>query len=239
MSFSYPQRQHELKKLIQKLGLAPTAPIDWNLLDLALIHRSFSAAKNYEQLEFVGDAVVRLAAAEFLLENYPDATVGEYGSIRSVLVSDRILARLARSYGFERYLLVSASAAGDKAGEDSRLADTFEAVLGALYLSTHNLDLIRPWLDGHFQELSVEIRRDPAHFNYKEALQELTQSLYKALPEYRVQEVKKIHGDEERFRAEVWFQGEQLGEGNGISKKAAQQAAAQIAFRLLQQKLEH
>jgi len=110
------------------------------------------------------------------------------------------------------------------------MADAFEALLGALYLSTHTLELIRPWLDPHLQRLAVEIREDPAHQNYKDALQEWTQAHYKLLPEYRLTETSLMHNDEHRFTAEVWLQGQRLGEGKGRSKKAAQQAAAKQAF---------
>src|SRR6478672_4446844 len=135
----YPGRQKQLETLIQKLGLPKNASIKWHLLDLALTHASASAKANYEQLEFVGDAVVRLAASELLFETYPDCAVGEFAAIRSMLVSDRCLARIAQYYGLERYLLVSGSALGDKAGEESRLAEALEAVVAALYLSTHTL----------------------------------------------------------------------------------------------------
>jgi ribonuclease-3 len=171
-----------------------------------------------------------MAASEFLWEVYPDCSVGEFSAIRKVLVSDRTLARIADSYGLDRYLLISESAAGDKAGLTSRLADAFEAVLGALYLSTHTLELVRPWLDSHFKQLASEIRTDPAYQNYKDALQEWTQGHYQILPEYRVQETRRIHGDPERFTAEVWLQGRRLGQGKGHSKKAAEQAAAREAF---------
>jgi ribonuclease-3 len=108
------------------LGLPEQVSVKWALLDLALTHPSISAEANYEQLEFVGDAVVRLATSQLLYETYPDALVGEFAAIRSVLVSDRILAQLAQNYGLERYLLVSSSAASDKAGETSRLADALK-----------------------------------------------------------------------------------------------------------------
>lgn len=210
--------------------LPEEAPIKWDLLDLALTHRTVSTEANYEQLEFVGDAVVRLVAAEFLLETYPDCPVGEFAAIRSILVSDRILAQLADHYELSRYLLVSERAAADKAGEVSRKADAFEAVLGALYLSTHSLELIRPWLDPHLRQLASEIRSDPARQNYKDALQEWTQARYQILPEYRVKDTRRFHGDPERFTAEVWLQGQRLGQGKGPSKKTAEQAAAKDAF---------
>lgn len=225
-----PRRHKQLQKFVQKLGLPEQAPVRWELLDLALTHPSISTQANYEQLEFVGDAVVRIAASELLFEIYPDAAVGDFAAIRSVLVSDRILAQLALVYGLERYLLVSSSAASDKAGEPSRLADAFEAVLGALYLSTHTLELVRPWLDPHLQRLAAEIALDPARQNYKDALQEWTQAHYKLLPEYRLKETSIAHNDAHRFTAEVWLQDRQLGEGTGRSKKAAEQAAAKQAF---------
>ena len=230
MTLKDPRRQKQLQQFVQKLGLPENVPVQWALLDLALTHPSISAQANYEQLEFVGDAVVRIATSELLFETYPNALVGEFAAIRSVLVSDRILAQLAHSYGLERYLLVSSSAASDKAGETSRLADAFEAVLGALYLSTHTLELVRPWLDPPLRQLAAEIRQDPARQNYKDALQEWSQAHYKVLPEYRLQETSLVHGDANRFTAEVWLQGRRLGAGTGRTKKAAEQAAAKQAF---------
>jgi ribonuclease-3 len=239
MTLAYPRRQRQLESLVRKLGLAVEAPIKWQLLDLALTHPTVSESANYEHLEFVGDAVVRLVAAIVLWENYPNCPVGDFAAIRSVLVSDRILAQLARSYGFELYLLVAGSATADKAGQQSRLADAFEAVLGALYLSTNNLDLIRPWLDSHFKELAAEIRLDPARLNYKAALQEWTQAQFKVLPEYRVVEISQPHNNQERFIAQVWLHGQKLGEGKGRSIKAAEQAAAKVAFLTLSTQENH
>ncbi|MBD2039361.1 ribonuclease III [Microcoleus sp. FACHB-672] len=235
MTLTHPHRQKQLQKLLQKLGLSENSPVQWQLLDLALTHPTISPAANYEQLEFVGDAVVRLAAAELLLETYPDCQVGEFAAIRSVLVSDRALAKIADSYGWDRYLLVANSAAADTAGLESRLADSLEAVLAALYLSTHTLELVRPWLDSHFKQLATEIRTDPARQNYKAALQEWTQAHYKALPVYRVKETTQVHDDAQRFTAEVLLEGRRLGQGKGRSIKAAQQAAAQEAFLSLHQ----
>jgi len=230
MSLVYPRRQRQLESLVQKLGLSPEVPIKWQLLDLALTHPTVSDLANYEQLEFVGDAVVRLVAAIVLWEHYPDFPVGDFAAIRSVLVSDRILAQLAKEYALELYLLVAGSATGDQVGQESRLADAFEAVLGALYLSTHNLELIRPWLDPHFQQLATEIRLDPARLNYKAALQEWTQGQFKILPEYRVVEINQPPLAQERFLAQVWLHGKMLGQGKGRSIKAAEQSAAKVAF---------
>ena len=246
--FADPRRKKQLQKLVQKLGLLPTDPVDWSLMDLALTHPSMSLTHNYEQLEFVGDSVVRLVTAELLLEDYPQEKVGEFAAVRSILVSDRVLAQLAESYGIEPYLIIGTNATGNVTGRQSWLADAFEAVLGALYLSTHNMDLIRPWLDPALKAKAVEVMNDPARYNYKDALQEWTQGKYKTLPEYKVAEnhelistsKKNSHGlisrsdralrHERRFMAEVWFQGNLLGKGYGRSKKASEQAAAKSAF---------
>lgn len=242
--FKDPRRQKQLQSLVQKLGLSPAAIVDWSLLDLALTHPSMSRTQNYEQLEFVGDSVVRLITAELLLEVYPQEPVGEFAAVRSILVSDRVLAQLAESYGIEPYLLIGTNATGNPTGRQSWLADAFEAVLGALYLSTHNMSLIRPWLDQALKTKAVEVMNDPARFNYKDALQEWTQGKHKILPEYKVTESKHLDIDlklvnnksawhDQRFIAEVWFQGSLLGKGYGRSKKAAEQAAAKEAFLAL------
>ena len=241
--FKDPRRQKQLQKFIQKLGLSPTVPIDWSLLDLALTHPSISNTANYEQLEFVGDSVVRLISAELLLETYPQESVGEFAAIRSILVSDRTLAQLAEYYGLEPYLLIGSNATGNPTGRQSWLADAFEAVLGALYLSTHNMDLIRPWLDETLKSRALEVLNDPARFNYKDALQEWTQRKYKILPEYRVAENKEFKlgknnnekiQHERRFLAEAWLKEELLGRGYGRSKKASEQDAAKNAFSIVQ-----
>ena len=226
----YPRRQHELQRLLLKLGLPEKVPVKWSLLDLALTHPTFSLASNYQQLEFIGDAVVRMAASELLLEIYPDSPVGEFSAIRKVLVSDRLLAQLADLYGLEQYLLTDKGTANDPMGRQSRLADAFEAVLGALYLSTHTLELIRPWLDSHFKRLAAEIRQDPARQDYKSAFQEWTQAAHKILPEYRTTEIEDSPENHFLFAAEVWLLGKCYGKGKGRSRKAAEQAAARAAL---------
>lgn len=225
-----PRRHKQLQKLVSKLGIDHGKKINWLLMDLALTHPSLSKDKNYDQLEFVGDAVVRLVASEVLLAKYPHAPVGEFAAIRSAMVSDQVLAEFSQTYGLDRYLLVSPSAAGDKMGQQSRLADAFEAILGALYLSTRNMNLVRPWLEVILQAKAAEIRADPAFYNYKDALQEWTQGNYKLLPKYRVQETVNYKDNNQRFTAEVWLQERHLGTGKGRSKKAAEQAAAKEAF---------
>jgi ribonuclease-3 len=142
------------------------------------------------------------------------------------MVSDRALAEFAERYALDSYLLLAPSAASDEKGRSKRLADAFEAVLGALYLSSHTLELVRPWLDALLLEKAREILQDPARQNYKDALQEWTQARYRQLPEYRVRQQEVGAGEDKIFMAEVWFNGQQLGSGSGSTKKAAEQAAA-------------
>jgi ribonuclease-3 len=230
MTLIYPRRQQQLQRLVRRLGLSDTAAINWQLLDQAMTHPTVSPTFNNDRLEFVGDAVVRMATSELLWELYPECSVGEFTAIRSILVSDRSLARLATTYDLAAELLVSGSAVTDQVGETSRLAQAFEALLGALYLSTHTLELIRPWLDPQLQKLAADIRNDPACQNYKAALQEWTQAHYKVLPEYCVQETGTAEDQAQRFTAEVWLQGELLATGKGRSIKTAEQDAARQAF---------
>jgi len=131
--------------------------------------------------------------------------------------------------------VIADSALKDPSGQESRLADSFEALLAALYLSTHTLKLIHPWLDPHLRQLVTEVRQDPARQNYKAALQEWSQAHYKTLPAYRVHESTPVTDEAQRFFASVWLHDEQLGEGYGRSIKAAEQAAAQAAFWVIHQ----
>jgi ribonuclease-3 len=124
---------------------------------------------------------------------------------------------------------MTANAANDQAGKISRLAETFEAVLGALYLSSNNMSLVRPWLDDCLKKQAEEIRACPARQNYKDALQEWSQAHHKCLPTYQVKDLKNA-AETERFEAKVLLEDRQLGIGKGRSKKEAEQAAAKDAY---------
>ena len=223
-----------LRRCVQHLGI-PDQAIRWDLLDQALVHASSSSERNNERLEFLGDSVLRLAAAEYLMEKYPNASVGELTMVRSHLVSDQTLSEIATALGLEAFLQVSSAAAGDQAARPKRLADAMEAILAVLYLSNGDLQLVRPWLDPHLETLAQRLLKNPAAHNPKTALQELTQKRFKVLPDYRTVEVNLLHGDPARFRSEVWLRDRCLGSGVGASRKAAEQAAALEAYRALQQ----
>lgn len=233
MALSTPNRRRQLNKLVSTLGITDTSALDWALLDRALTHPTFSP-QHYEQLEFVGDAVLRLVSSEVLLNAYPHMTEGELSGIRAVVVSDRVLAQIASQYNLNRYILMGASARCDKVGEETRLAAAFEALLAALYLSTRDFSLLDSWFNDCLRRFADTVQQDPTLQNYKGALQRLTQAHYRQLPEYRVSDVGTTHADKERFLAEVWLMEKQWGQGKGQSKKAAEQSAAQVALRALE-----
>jgi ribonuclease III len=226
-------RLRQLKQCAQDLGL-PTSPgFSWVRLDQALTHKSVDATYNYEQLELLGDAVLRLVATEFLQQTFPAASVGEISAVRSPLISDRTLGQLAQTLGLAPYLAV---ADGMGVGP-THLADALEAVVAALYLETHSLEAIHSWLDAPLQQLTATIGQDHHRQNPKLALQELTQAHRKVVPQYRTVEQNPVDGDPHRFKSAVWFQSVCWGIGHGPTKKQAEQAAAAAAYDRLAHEL--
>ncbi|MBC7883525.1 MAG: ribonuclease III [Anaerolineae bacterium] len=223
-----------LQQLALRFGLSESdlPRIDWNLLHQALIHPSYAADfgsnLDNDRLEFLGDEILRFITAEFLYRAYPSEAVGQLTAVRSVLVSDKVLAEWAAESNLGKALLVSKGTLQEGRGENTRLADGFEAVIGALYLSTGNIDLIVPWLQPKLASLAHKVIADPVKGNYIGALQEQTQKLYQCLPDYL------LFGAEPPFTCEVRIQGKLCGVGEGKSKKVAQQVAAQIAFEQLE-----
>ncbi len=234
-----PRRQKELIRLLEQLGINcinSSQKIDWEMLDLSLIHPSYSTTRNNDQLEFIGDSVLRMAATLWLSEKYAESKVGELAALRSHLVSDRTIAEIASAYDLDSFLLMSNSAHNDIKALQSRLAAALEALLAALYLSTNNFSLIRSWLDLHLEEAAIKLLTEPSLGNYKVALQELTQSRWKLLPDYQVvnRPSDRPGEGEELFTVEVWFRELCWGKGQGKSIKAAEQAAAAVALKALQ-----
>jgi ribonuclease III len=227
-----PQRQKELKQMLTRIQI-PEQRINWDLLDQALIHPSFSTTYNNDALEFFGDSVLRMVVVTFLRNTYSDRPVGDLAALRSHLVSDKVLAAIADGYGFDRFLVMGESAKRDPKASLSRLANSFEAFLGALYLSTNDFRLINQWLEPHLERISVEIFAQPAFGNSKAALQELTQGHWHILPEYKA----IACSEPEIFMVEVWVNNLCWGVGKGSSIKSAQQEAAAIALPALNQSL--
>ncbi|MEB3177074.1 MAG: ribonuclease III [Synechococcus sp.] len=233
-----PQRDRQLQRLLKRLGLPqPGAAQDLSPIDEALTHSSASMARNHEQLEFLGDAVLRLAAAEFLQQQHQQLAVGERSALRAQLVSDRWLSELAARLELQHEIQQGAAAASDAAAQATVRAECCEALIGAVYLvwggPDGGLHAVRRWLDPHWQRSCKELAANPHQHNWKSALQEWSQGEHGRLPSYSTTEVDPSHGSPKRFRSQVHIQQELLGEGWGPSRRLAEQAAAQAALEQL------
>ena len=230
-----PSRAAELTSLIQHLG--PEIPIETDLLnqvDQALTHISTGRARNLERLEFLGDAVLRLAATEFIDRHYDNLPVGACSNLRAQLVSDRWLADVGAELQLETHLLLGRHAQGDRSAQFRLRADATEALIGALYAALGDLEAIHRWLTPHWSKTAQEVLATPHQYNGKTALQEWTQGQGLGLPNYSTEECNRHHGDPERFRCRVSVQNKMLAEAKGGSRKEAEQRAAAAAIQSLE-----
>ena len=226
-------------KLLQDIGLQElnTSKLI-GLVDQALTHVSAGQHKNFERLEFLGDAVLRLAATEFIDRHYADLAVGACSNLRAQLVSDRWLAQLGEQLQLESYLLLGPKALGDAAAQATLRADATEALIGAIYSgSGNNLEPIHQWLTPHWQQTTADVLAAPHRFNGKTILQEWSQSEGLGLPDYTTTEQSSRHGDPERFKSHVQVGNRLSADGFGRSRKEAEQNAAAEAVQSLQELL--
>jgi ribonuclease III len=207
-------------------------------LDRALTHRSWAfengAVEPNERLEFLGDAVLALVVTDEIFHAHPDEQEGRLAKVRSAAVKTGSLAAVARDLGLGRFVkLGRGEAQSGGADKDSILADTLEAVLGAVYLDqgfATAYDLVQRLFSDRLDELAG--RR--AALDYKTALQELSAARFETLPQYRVSDTGPDH--EKTFTAEVVVDGEVLGGGEGRNKKEAEQRAARQAYQRLERR---
>jgi ribonuclease-3 len=210
---------------------------DRKLLIQALTHSSYANEKKLgkkgcnERLEFLGDAVLELVSSEFLYNKYPDIPEGELTKKRASMVCEPSLAYCAREFGLPQYLLLGRGE--DLTGgrnRDSIVSDATEALLGAIYL------------DGGFANakefVSKFILNDMEHkqlfYDSKTILQEIVQENFSQGLEYRL--VKEEGPDHNKsFTVIVLINGQEMGQGSGHTKKAAEQAAAYEAIRRIKQ----
>ena len=221
--------------LQQKIGVAFQ---DISLLEQAFIHSSYvnenpdSPLPDNERLEFLGDALLSFIVTEKLYHEFPHLAEGELTEIRVSLIREETLAQLASELNLGDYLFL---AKGEEQtggrGRQSNLADTFEALIGAIFLDqglTAIKDFVLRKLHGQLEQIKTEgIGR-----NYKALLQELTQAKYKLLPTYRIVEVSGPDHDK-NFTVEVTLGDRILGTGSGKSKRAAEIEAAHSAWEKL------
>jgi ribonuclease III len=220
-------------------GRLDVAFADPSLLDLALTHRShaFEAGglPTNERLEFLGDSVLGLVVTDLLYRSFPDSSEGRLAKVRAAAVNTHSLADLARD--LDVGAAVKLGRGEEQSGgrdKDSILADTLEAIIGAVYLDG-GIDGARALVERLVGELIEDITSRRGSLDFKTSLQELTAGHLSTLPTYRLSETGPDH--EKRFTAEVDIDGEVLGRGEGRSKKEAEQAAAQEAYAALSDRL--
>lgn len=208
------------------------------LIIQALKHRSFLSITNEsrllsnERLELLGDAVLGMVVTEFLYKKFPTKEEGELTAIKSLLVSRKILARIAMQIGIGEFILLND--AEEKAGGRNRasiIADAFEAIIGAMYLDG-GLEAIINFIDNNLLTRIDKIISEDQNKNFKSMLLEYSQSKNLGLPHYIV---KNEEGPDHNklFTIEVLINHEVLGMGKGNSKKKAEQISAKNALKKL------
>ncbi len=224
----------DLQTLMQRLG---RPFVDDGLLARSLAHRSWcaehNAATSNERLEFLGDAVLGLVVTDHLFLTYPDLPEGELAKVRASLVNSEALAEVAGELDLGSFLLLGKGEAASGGREKpSILADAMEAVIGAVYLDggwPAAADLVMQLLADRIDEAAA----GPGGQDFKTRLQELAARRFEQLPRYEVVDEGPDHA--KRFFATVFLVGEPRGEGEGRSKKQAEQGAARAAWTTLQQ----
>lgn len=220
-------RADKWQQFIQRNGLPE---MEEALLRQAFSHPSYvreqgqPPATSNQRLEFLGDGVVDLVIAEYLFERYPQEPEGELTRRKAALVRRTALAEIAREIGLGEMLLLGKGEEETGGREKaSLLADALEALIGAIYLAG-GWSAARQFVLTWFAPL-LEQEAHAVDFDHKSRLQEIIQSRAKALPGY---ETVRVTGPPHRrvFVAEVRFRGRVLGEGQGPSKRLAEQRAA-------------
>ncbi len=214
--------------LLELLG----AEIDPGLLELALMHRSYAyengALPTNERLEFLGDAVLGIVITESLYRRYPDWSEGQLAKMRAAVVNASALADVARALGLGDYVYLGrGEAATGGRDKSSILADTTEALIGAVFL-TAGIESAADVIHRLFDPLIHNAAELGAGLDWKTSLQEIAAAAGLGLPEYRVSDIGPDHAKE--FFAETILAGEVLGSGSGRSKKVAEQEAAATAY---------
>jgi len=221
-----------------ELAKALGVDVDTELLRRALTHRSYAyehgGLPHNERLEFLGDAVLGIVVTDALFRAHPDVSEGKLAKLRASVVNMRALAGVARSIGREglgAYLLLGRGEEGtggrDKA---SILADTLEAVLGAVYFDL-GLETAGEVIHALFDELLHDVATAGVGLDWKTSLQELTAERGIGVPEYLMTSTGPDH--EKTFTARAQVAGELFPASTGSSKKEAEQLAAETAWRTI------
>lgn len=204
-----------------------------SLLFLAFTHCSYinenyDVEEHNERLEFLGDSVLSLIIANHLYNLLNTRAEGELSYLRSRLVEASSCCRYVQKLNIEKYILLGKGERMNSGrGRDSILSDLFEAIIGAIFIDG-GLEASSHFLFSNFNEEINQIIKTPIH-NWKAKLQDYCQKKYHITPIYEVvDQVGPDHG--KIFKIAVFLKGNQLGIGEGSSKKEAQQSAAKCAF---------
>lgn len=205
------------------------------LAEQALTHRSHGSSHN-ERLEFLGDAIVNFVIAEALFARFPNTREGELTRMRATLIRTETLASIAREFELGEYLRLGSGEmkSGGKRRE-SILADTLEALIGAIFLDA-GIDeckrCVHAWFETRLQQVTPgEINKDP-----KTRLQEWLQARGRALPVYTL---AATHGEEHNQQFDMICTIPSVTKsfnGSGASRRVAEQEAAQHALDFLLEK---
>ncbi|WP_338974274.1 ribonuclease III [Fusobacterium vincentii] len=165
---------------------------DRNLLKNALLHKSLGNERkeyknqNNERLELLGDAVLDLIVAEYLYKNYKNASEGTIAKLKAMIVSEPILAKISRQIGVGKFLMLSrGEVMSGGRNRESILADSFEAILGAVYMDS-NLDDARVFALSHIKQYIDHIEENEDILDFKSILQEYVQKEFKTVPTYEL-----------------------------------------------------
>ena len=205
---------------------------DPGLLTLALTHRSYVAENSdsqpNERLEFLGDSVLGLTVTDYIFTTYPDLPEGQLAKLRASVVNTTSLAERSLELGVGALLRLGRGE--DLSGgreKESILADAFEAILGAVYVDA-GWEVAREVVL-RLTKVPIEVAAEnPGRRDYKTQLQELTAQLGLGTPSYQIAGSGPDH--DKRFQAVVIIDGVPQGEGQGTSKKRAEQLAARAAY---------
>ncbi len=199
---------------------------------MALTHRSASSTNN-ERLEFLGDSILGFVIAQKLYDLFPNASEGVLSRLRASLVNQSSLAELAREHQLGDYLLLGSGEL--KSGgfrRDSILSDALEAIMGALF-KDQGIEACQAWIEHLFSEKLSHLSLDNWQKDPKTQLQELMQSKKQALPEYTLITMSGL-AHEQMFKVKCSIPLiENTCVGTGISRKRAEQSAAELMLELI------
>lgn len=224
---------HRLSKLVTTLDYEFT---DISLPKLALTHRSYDSQNNYERLEFLGDALLGMIIGEALYHRYPQQKEGVLTRMRATLVRQESLVKIAQKLGLSGYLILGT---GERKGggrqRASILADTVEALIGAIYLDSGDIEIVRKCVLSWYSELIDNVSEFTVLKDAKSRLQEWLQGKQLDLPSYKLLEtVGNAPNQTFIVECQVNVQDCLPITQSGVSRRIAEQKTAELMINQLE-----